>query len=77
MKVETIPLKFIGDMSMGLRHGRIYDVKVYSEFGRIIVDWGFNRCPYSSPDAFAANWSMVAGWRDRKKDCNGRIEDGV
>ena len=69
--------KFIGDMSMGLRHGRVYDVKVYSESGRIIVDWGFNRCPYYSPDAFSANWSMVAGWRDRKKDCNGRIEDEV
>ena len=54
-------LKFIGENgSMGLMHGRVYDVeKIASKNGFIIVYVGFcgPSCPYSSPQSFAANWT--------------------
>lgn len=52
-------LKFIGtDGSMGLKHGQIYDVYIYTKRGKIIVAWGPNHwCPYSSPQALAENWA--------------------
>lgn len=60
MKPEYIALRFIGaDGSMGLKHGRIYPVKVYSTLGKIVVDWNNGRCPYSSPSSFATNWAKV------------------
>ena len=55
-------LKFIGeDGSMGLSHGRIYDVQVKTKnnyiwviIPNILFDvW---KCPYSSPQSFAKNW---------------------
>lgn len=60
-------LKFIGkDGSMGLKHGEVYPVRILSlpSDKAILVEWpfgrfGVRRCPYSSPAAFAANWSEV------------------
>lgn len=58
-------LRFIGkDGSMGLRHGRVYDVAikaVMGSYGFIEVGWktrGWRTewCPYSSPAALAKNW---------------------
>lgn len=54
-------LKFIGeDKSMGLSHGRVYDVRVKTKNNYIWVEipnsaW---KCPYSSPQSFAANWQL-------------------
>lgn len=52
-------LKFIGkDGSMGLKHGIVYSVTIFTEYGKIIVRLGPHRyCPYSSPQALAANWT--------------------
>lgn len=59
-------LKFIGeDGSMGLRHGAVYEVAVYSRLGKpdVSVEWyrgchAVGKCPYSSPEAFFANWTI-------------------
>lgn len=57
-KQNAMWLKFIGkDGSMGLRHGKTYSVRVYSSQGYIWADWCWKACPYSSPQAFAANWT--------------------
>lgn len=54
-------LVFIGsDGSMGLKHGRKYRVDIYTLNGCIIVDWGTNSCPYSSPQSLAENWKKEA-----------------
>ncbi len=53
-------LKFTGENgSMGLVHGRVYDVTITNENGFIMVYVEFcgPSCPYSSPQSFAANWS--------------------
>lgn len=52
-------LKFIGkDGSMGLRHGNVYNVTIFTDNGYILVRLGPHRyCPYSSPQALAANWT--------------------
>ena len=51
-------LKFIGeDGSMGLKNGSVYFVQVYTDRGKIYVDWGLHYCPYSSPQALAKNWT--------------------
>jgi hypothetical protein len=52
-------LRFIGENgSMGLVHGRIYNVDVISKGEYIYVKWGFiRRCPYYTPQSFAENWS--------------------
>jgi hypothetical protein len=50
-------LKFVGkDGSMGLTHGKVYNVKIESDRRYIWVYWGDKRCPYSSPQSFADNW---------------------
>ena len=67
-------LKFIGkDGSMGLKHGNVYPVGVRSapDDPYIVVAWpdesgSTNVCPYSSPAAFAANWSEV-GMENEKR----------
>lgn len=54
-------LKFIGkDGSMGLEHGKVYFVQIYTDRGKIYVAWGTGscRCPYNSPQALAANWEV-------------------
>ena len=61
--MNTIDLRFVGkEGSMGLTNGRIYRVRVTSKDHYIWVSipnmffgnaW---QCPYSSPEAFAANW---------------------
>lgn len=53
---------FIGeDGSMGLRHGKIYKVKVFYKEPYIYVKWGFFRkCPYESINSLYKNW--VALW---------------
>ena len=60
-------LKFIGkDGSMGLKHGKVYPVKIESHpYGSAIyVQWevgkGIKRaCPYSSPVTLAKNWEVA------------------
>lgn len=54
-------LKFIGENgSMGLTHGKTYDVKVVSTDYYIWVEWGFCKvCPYDSPQSFSNNWERV------------------
>lgn len=59
-------LRFIGeDGSLGLEHGEVYEVKVFSREKWIWVSWKprsgepHNSCPYSSPLAFASNWESV------------------
>lgn len=51
-------LKFIGkDGSMGLEHGKVYNVDIIDKHSCIWVKWGYNKeCPYDSPQSFAANW---------------------
>ena len=58
-------LKFIGtDGSMGLRHGKVYEVSIRTVNNLIVatIDRGgwFDKfyCPYGSPQAFAKNWSL-------------------
>lgn len=56
-------LKFIGaNGSMGLEHNRNYNVSIKTEGVYIWVTWIDKygekmRCPYSSPQSFANNWS--------------------
>ena len=54
-------LKFIGeDRSMGLRTNRVYRVEVRTSYNSIWVCIGNGwKCPYSSPQSFAANWTSV------------------
>lgn len=57
-------LRFIGaDGSMGLRRHHVYDVDIRStKYGFIMAEWydgGLVRCPYTSPQAVAANWESV------------------
>ena len=63
-------LRFIGaNGSMGLIHGKIYDVNVKTKNNYIWVTipgfelrdrvFGKWECPYSSPQSFSANWEMV------------------
>lgn len=60
-------LRFIGaNGSMGLTSGVVYEVQVKSEgnyIGVMIPNFEFSektsgtwKCPYSSPESFAANW---------------------
>lgn len=50
-------MKFIGqDGSMGLRLGKVYKTRIYSNDGLIFVQWNSGCCPYSSPQSLAANW---------------------
>lgn len=54
-------LKFIGaDGSMGLRHGEVYNVRVFSSGKYIVVEVyrgnGSYGCPYSSLSNLHKNW---------------------
>lgn len=60
-------LRFIGaNGSMGLTNGKVYEVQVNSVenyIWTVILDFEFSektfgtwKCPYSSPESFAANW---------------------
>lgn len=57
-------LKFIGaDGSLGLRHGKIYDLTLKTAAGYVIAiiktGWISDTiCPYGSMKAFAANWEL-------------------
>ena len=57
--VLTMKLIFIGkEGSMGLKRGEVYDVTIFTEQEKIVVRLGPHRyCPYSSPQALAANWA--------------------
>lgn len=51
-------LRFIGtDGSLGLRHGRVYDVSFNSHRGRVYVTSPVH-CPYASDVAFWRNWQQ-------------------
>jgi hypothetical protein len=54
-------LKFIGtDGSMGLKRDNVYDVRIQSGESMIWVDIiNLCKCPYESPQSFAANWSKA------------------
>jgi len=58
-------LRFVGkDKSMGLSRGRVYDVRIKTTNNNIWVIipnilFGAWKCPYSSPQSFAANWESV------------------
>lgn len=56
---------FIGaDGSLGLKHGRTYDIKAISIAGlskhpiTIRID-GIGVCPYSSFESLSANWNLL------------------
>ena len=78
VKQYPLELRFIGeDGSMGLEHGRIYDVWLYLGRGWLWVEWKpcppwpttgepFNRCPYASLEAFAQNWALPYARRKEK-----------
>ena len=57
-------LKFVGeDKSMGLSHGKMYNVRVKTKNNYIWVEisnilFSSWECPYSSPQSFAANWQL-------------------
>lgn len=56
----SIKMKFIGQNgSLGLRYGQVYDVKIDVTENMVWVEWGNNRCPYSSIANFLSNWSSV------------------
>ncbi len=54
-------LRYIGqDGSMGLKHGKIYKVKIVSDDRYIWVKWGYGWnmcCPYTSLQSLVANWA--------------------
>ena len=63
-------LRFIGaDGSMGLDHGKVYNVNVKTKNDYIWVTmprfefrhmvFGVWKCPYSSPQSFSANWEKA------------------
>lgn len=65
-------LKFIGaNGSMGLYHGKVYNVEVKTKNDMIWVlipnfelmhnVFGTWKCPYSSPQSFAVNWKKYGG----------------
>lgn len=63
IQLTSIRAIFLGkDGSMGLRHGTIYDIKIYSYGGYLCVDWGGKTaCPYSSIRALSENWELAKG----------------
>lgn len=53
-------MRFIGqDGSLGLKYDHIYNVKIDVKDNMVWVEWGNNRCPYSSIANFLTNWSSV------------------
>ena len=63
-------LRFIGsDGSMRLSHGKVYNVNLKTKGNYIWVTmpvfefrhnvFGMWKCPYSSPQSFAANWEKA------------------
>lgn len=64
-------LRFIGtDGSMGLTHGRVYDVKLTVKGNWLWVSWTphgpwptsgepLRACPYETTQAFANNWATL------------------
>lgn len=54
-------MKFIGkDGSMGLKHGKIYEVTIESRYPYYWVRWGaYKACPYDSRYGLEANWEKV------------------
>ena len=54
-------MKFIGkDGSMGLKHGKIYSVRIESNYPYFWVRWGFyDACPYDSRQSLEANWQKI------------------
>jgi predicted DNA-binding WGR domain protein len=50
-------LKFIGmDGSMGLEHGKFYDVEIKTDGNYLVVSWDKRRCPYTF-NGFVTNWA--------------------
>lgn len=54
-------MKFIGkDGSMGLKHGKVYSVRIESRYPYFWVRWGVGKaCPYDSMYGLRANWEEV------------------
>lgn len=53
-----IPLKYIGrDGDLGLIKNKIYYVKLFIKYGKIIVQWSDNCCcPYDTLNSLYNNW---------------------
>lgn len=53
-------MRFIGENgSMGLVHGNVYSVRIFSYGPCIYVRWKNNFCPYSSFKKLQENWSDI------------------
>ena len=53
-------LRFVGkNGSMGLVHGKVYDVTIETKYSHIVVSWCGNFCPYSTITSLADNWVDV------------------
>lgn len=52
--------RFIGkNGSMGLVHGRIYNIQIWSDNDYIYVRWGSLTCPYTNLKTLHENWRAV------------------
>lgn len=52
-------LRFVGeDGSLGLKHGKVYDVTIGTTSQYLWVSWDSADCPYTSTQAFAENWQI-------------------
>lgn len=71
-------LRFVGaNGSMGLKHGNVYNVDVNSDGKYLWVDWGKNKCPYSSFESFASNWEETPYKKGNYEDCIKFIENDL
>lgn len=69
-------LRFVGaNGSMGLKHGNVYNVDVNTDGKYVWVDWGKNKCPYSSFENFASNWETTMYKKGNYEDCIRFIEN--
>ena len=52
--------KFIGENgSMGLKKGRVYEIKTSISHDLLWVTWDDNSCPYKNLETFLQNWEEV------------------
>ena len=57
---NALRMKFVGaNDSMGLIHGKVYYVIVFTKNGYVWVQWWNGQCPYSSLKKVLENWEEV------------------